>query len=190
MLHADAPTPCEYAEDSFFFQPNGAFCVTQTRPRVKGTGATAGKRPQAPYREKDHEVHTSRGATILSLLRVHPWINPLCCFGRDAVHDGVAAGPSLRHTLDFPTWAHHEHPCFACGCTGGLGGNMAETIGLSVFALPLVQKDTGNYEAACAACEISVRDTRRDQHERFLGCRWFDNRPKGSAKPLPESILS
>ena len=63
---------------------------------------------------------------------------------------------------------------------------MAETDGLSVFALSSVDEDMGSCEAVRSACERSVRVTPRDQHERLLGCLWLGPLPQRS---LPELEL-
>ena len=73
------------------------------------------------------------------------------------------------HTIGFPSWAHHTHPCFACHCSGGPEGDVRQYTGASALALPWAAKKQAEYEAACRAAEIRVEITSRRMLQRLLG---------------------
>ena len=75
----------------------------------------------------------------------------------------------FAHTLGFPSWAHHAHPCFACTCKGGPSGNMAQYAGMSPVTLPFPLKTMESYLAACGACEKLVLVRTPSELQRLLG---------------------
>ena len=84
------------------------------------------------------------------------------------------------HSLGFPTWGHHAHPCFSCFCRGGAAGNMAQTQGITLRRLPWRLKTEVEYMDACAKCEIPVRVASRDKLRKLVAALFYDRRQGGS----------
>ena len=92
--------------------------------------------------------------------------------------------PEFANTLAFPTCAHHANPCFACTCTGGPSGTMANYSGTSPVSLPFVPKAMGSYLAACLACEKLALVRSQGQLQRMLGRPGCDKRKGGQPGAL------
>jgi hypothetical protein len=85
------------------------------------------------------------------------------------------------HTFGLPQWSSHQHPCFACFCTGGSDGNMAVTAGISSQSTPWVKKTFADYNAACSRCEHRVHVQTVSQLRRLLAVLIYDKRKVGSS---------
>ena len=85
------------------------------------------------------------------------------------------------HAFGFPSWGTHRSPCLFCDCTGGPAGNIRNYAGTSATTLPWRLKDAASYEAACQACEVSVRVTTQDQLRRLALVCPFDKRIRAPA---------
>jgi hypothetical protein len=90
----------------------------------------------------------------------------------------------FTHTLGLPQWSSHQHPCFACFCTGGDGGNMALTAGISLLLTPWVEKTFADYDAACSRCEHRVQVQTVSQLRRLLAVLIYDKRKTGGGRTL------
>ena len=86
--------------------------------------------------------------------------------------------------LGMPTWAHHEHPCFACVCSGGSIGSIREYEGNSVLELAHEAKTASAYIEHCIAAEKIVLLRNRSQLERLLGHLDFFNEPQAGGRCL------
>ena len=82
------------------------------------------------------------------------------------------------HAFGLPSWGTHRSPCLFCDCTGGPAGNIRKYDGTSATKLPWRLKDAASYEAACQACEVSVRVTTQDQLRRLALVCPFDKRTR------------
>ena len=83
-------------------------------------------------------------------------------------------------SMGYFSWKHHKHPCFACACTGGPGGNIMNHDGVSALGLPWPPKLPEHYEEACQNAEVRVTVSSHDQLQRLLGHLEYDRRPNGS----------
>lgn len=87
---------------------------------------------------------------------------------------------AFSNTMGYPTWSHHRHPCFACNCFGGEGGNMNQVQGISPVGLPWAAKGAAEYRAACEKAEVLVNLQNKGQLQTLLGHLRFDPRRSGS----------
>ena len=79
-------------------------------------------------------------------------------------------------TLGFPSWATVAHPCPLCWCAKK---NWSEITGLDLLTLPWKEKEWGDYDEACKACEIWVT-VPPELFVRLRGSLAYDKRLKGN----------
>jgi hypothetical protein len=81
-------------------------------------------------------------------------------------------------TLGFVSWSNNNFPCMYCHCNKENQFDFAGANFLGDSTWGEVGADT--YDAACRACEVSVRIDSKDQHRQLRALLFFDRRKKGS----------
>lgn len=82
----------------------------------------------------------------------------------------------ISTTMGFPSWNSSLRPCFYCNASGD---SLYKTDGLSAIGLPWRSNLPGEYEEACARCEMHVVLS-KPLHEAILNALVWDKRKDGS----------
>ena len=96
----------------------------------------------------------------------------------------------FAHTFGFASWQSLEHPCFACFCKAGSGGDIDRIDGISAHALPWRQKEPADYQEACQVCEHKIHVGDAATMQRIAGALKYDKKSNGfHGRCLAKSLL-